>query len=319
MKQVKRKVLEYLARSGKVVSGEEMALHLGVTRAAVWKAVRELKGEGEDIVSSRKGYHLRLKEEMRPSAFMVAVPEIGVVECHEEIPSTNDRAKELALLGAPHFSLVTAGGQSQGRGRFSRTFYSQKGAGLYCSIILRPVCSSAHIQRLTACAAVAVCQAIEKLCPSQVGIKWVNDLWIGDKKICGILTEGAITPDGELAYAILGIGINVGKADFPHDIAHIATDIETETGVKIPLFSLMREILLSLSSLLGDLESGAFLREYAARSVLTGKTVTLRRGDETLVGQVSGIGDNGELCLLVDGDEMVISSGEVVTLHTSRP
>jgi BirA family biotin operon repressor/biotin-[acetyl-CoA-carboxylase] ligase len=318
MKQVKKKVLEYLARSGKVVSGEEMALTLGVTRAAVWKAVRELKQEGEDILSSRKGYWLRLKEEMRPSAFMMAVPQIGIVECYEEIASTNDRAKELALSGAPHFSLVTAMGQSQGRGRFSRTFYSQKGTGLYCSIILRPTSPATYIQRITACAAVAVCHAIEKLCPAKVGIKWVNDLWLGGKKICGILTEGALTPDGDLSYAIVGIGVNVQKTDFPLELTSIATDIETETGVKIPLFALMREILFALSNLLEDLERGDFLSEYAKRSVLTGKNVTLRRGDETLTGEVIRIGDMGELCLLVNGEEIAISSGEVVTLHTSH-
>ena len=318
MKQVKKKVLEYLARSGKVVSGEDLALELGVTRSAVWKAVRELKALGEDIVSSRKGYHLKPKAEMRPSALMAAFPPIGTTECYEEITSTNDRAKVLALAGAPHFSLVTALEQSQGRGRFSRTFYSQKGAGLYCSLILRPNCSPLMIPRITAMAAVAVSRAIEKFIPQKVGIKWVNDLWLGEKKICGILTEGAITPDGALEYAVLGIGVNVLKTDFPQEISHIATDIETETGVKIPLFVLLCEIMSILFHLLDDLESGAFLDEYAQRSVLTGKTVTLRRGDEVLTGEVTRIGDMGELCLLVDGREIAISSGEVVTLHTSH-
>ena len=315
MKQVKKKVLEYLARGGQVVSGEDMAIQLDATRAAVWKAVRELRREGEDIISTRKGYYLRQKEEMRSSAFMMSVPEIGWVECHETITSTNDRAKEIALAGAPHLSVVFAEEQSQGRGRFSRTFYSQKGTGIYCSIVLRPTVSATYIQRITALAAVAVSRAIETLCPGEVGIKWVNDLWLGGKKICGILTEGAITPEGELAYAILGIGINVGHTDFPQEIQSIATDIESATGVKIPLFTLAKEVLLNLCHLLGGLETGAFLKEYASRSVLVGKEVTVSRGDERISGVVRGIGENGELCLLTGGEEIEISSGEVVTLH----
>lgn len=314
MKQVRKQVLEYLARSGKVVSGEDMALELGVTRAAVWKAVRDLRRAGEDIVSSHKGYFLRAKEEMRASSVLRALPQMGWVECHQTIPSTNDRARVLAQEGAPHFSLVVAEAQSQGRGRFSRRFYSPSGTGLYCSLILRPTCDISYLTRLTPLAAVAVADAIVHLTGTEVGVKWVNDLWLGGKKICGILTEGAIDPNGGLAYAVVGIGINVGATAFPQDLATIATDIETQTGVKVPLHKLLCEVLSCLKTRLEELETGAFLATYRRLSVLDGKEVTIYRGGTYLHGVVRGIGENGELILASDGKDIPITSGEIVKM-----
>jgi BirA family biotin operon repressor/biotin-[acetyl-CoA-carboxylase] ligase len=313
-------VLAALARADGYVSGQELAVRLGVSRAAVWKAVKELQQSGEQITSDpKRGYRLDITGQLRPSTLLRALPELAQVECHEVISSTNDRARELALRGAPSWTVVVADRQSAGRGRFTRPFISPGGCGLYFTILLRPACPSERIPYLTTCAAVAVSEAIESLCPVKVGIKWVNDLWVNGKKICGILTEGALDAEsGSLAYALVGIGINVLHTDFPPELAGIATTIEDAGGGHPDRSALLCAVLRSLYTRFSDFESGTFLADYRMRSVLDGRRVTVCRGGEVFEATVQGIGEQGELCLTVGGREVRLSSGEVVSVHPER-
>lgn len=138
--------------------------------------------------------------------------------------STNNIAKRLAAEGCPAGRAIVANGQTAGRGRLGRSFYSPRGSGLYISIVLRPCGEVAKPELITTAAAVAVCRAIESLTGRQPAIKWVNDVLVDGKKVCGILTEGGTSQSGPLSWAVLGIGINLAEPQggFPPDIAAVA-------------------------------------------------------------------------------------------------
>ena len=194
--------------------------------------------------------------------------EIGrELEIHERLDSTNNRAKALAAAGAPHGTAVIADSQSGGRGRLGRSFFSPEHSGIYLTVILRPDCAPEQASLLTSLAAVAAARAVEKVSGADVKIKWVNDLYLNGKKICGILTEAGLSPEGgRLAYAVTGIGINVGRMEFPPELRETATSIGNETGLAPDRNRLIAEVLNELEALYGSLETGTFLEESRRRS-----------------------------------------------------
>ncbi len=227
------------------------------------------------------------------------------------LPSTSDHLKALAAGGAGHGTTVIADHQAAGRGRKGRTFFSPTG-GLYLSVLLRRPIPATAVGRITLSAAVAVANAIEALCPVTVGIKWVNDLVIDGKKICGILTEGELNPaTGVCDYAIVGIGINLSTADFPPELQHIATSLALAAGVTPDRDKLVAEILARLEKVLDEPENGAVLEEYRRRCVVLGKRVTVIRPDETYEARAVAIDDNGQLVVETPTASKTLSSGEV--------
>ena len=215
---VKSKLLGILEQQkGETLSGEKLAEELHCTRAAIWKAVKALREEGYTIEAGQnKGYMLvkdshRLSvEAIRP--FLVS-PEV-YLKVYQETDSTNRAAKEAAVTGtAGHGGCVVAGKQTAGRGRRGRSFYSPEEAGLYLSVILKPQGSLRESLLLTAEAAVAVYKAVLRVTGISLDIKWVNDLYYHDRKVCGILTE-AVTDfeSGEIDFAVVGIGLNLYEA-----------------------------------------------------------------------------------------------------------
>ena len=154
--------------------------------------------------------------------------------CFGRVDSTNVRLKELAEAGAPHGTVVIADEQTGGKGRKGRKFESPAGAGLYFSLLLRPLCSVAETVCLTPWAAVAAAEAVFRCCGTRPDIKWVNDLLLDGRKLCGILTELGLTPDGKLDYVIIGIGINLShtREQFAAlGLDEIATSLAAE-GIK---------------------------------------------------------------------------------------
>ena len=216
---VRSQLLTTLAGGGdEYISGAALAEKLGVSRNAVWKAVKSLEAEGFIIESvTSKGYRLsgdsnRLaKELIYPLLDTKAIGrDITILS---EVDSTNNAAKELASAGAPHGSAVAAEMQTAGKGRIGRSFVSPVGKGLYVSAIIRPELSIEFAPMITAAAACAGAAAVESLCGQPVSIKWVNDLYMNGRKICGILTEASMGLElKSLDYAVIGIGINVRSA-----------------------------------------------------------------------------------------------------------
>ncbi len=225
------------------------------------------------------------------------------------LPSTNAVARAMARDGAAEGTTVVAAAQSAGRGTRGRAFFSPQG-GVYMSLILRPRADDAGF--LTSCAAVAVARAIERLCPLTVEIKWVNDLYIGGRKLCGILTEAGFAPNGRtLDHVVLGIGVNVAAADFPPDIATIATSLGNE-GTTVDRAALIAAILDEWEAAYAAIGTRAFLDESRRRSCVLGKTVTVSHDGAVYTARAAGITDEGHLVVETPaGDRVTLKSGEV--------
>ncbi|MBO4878035.1 MAG: biotin--[acetyl-CoA-carboxylase] ligase [Ruminococcus sp.] len=325
---VKESLLRILAEAGgEFTSGTAAASALGVSRNAVWKAVKALEAEGYSIESVKsRGYRIaensnRLSAELI-SARLETVRLGRSLEVLDETDSTNNYAKKLASAGAVHGTTVVADRQTAGKGRLGRSFISPPGKGLYVSIVVRPEFGLDAAAMITAAAACAAAEAVEELCGQSVRIKWVNDLYMNGKKLCGILTEASLGLEMKsLDYAVIGIGINVGKIgkDFGEELSRTVTSIEDETGKLISRSALCAELLGRLELYLGKVVTREFLPEYRRRELLTGHEVTASVGGITLTGRAIGIDDNANLMILLpDGSERHLSSGEANLLRIKR-
>ena len=218
---------------------------------------------------------------------------------YEMTDSTNRRAREYALCEFAELPAVfIADGQSDGYGRMGRKFDSEQGAGLYISFLFRPdeICGDAH--QLTVRAAVAVARAIEKTCGLSARIKWVNDIVSDGKKLAGILAEGEFDSQGNLDYAVLGIGVNLYSRKFPSEISDIAVAIEDKTG-KSP----NREALIDtiIEELFCECDWQTVIKEYRRRSSLIGKKITVHRmSGESFFATALDITDSGALLVIRD-------------------
>ena len=226
--------------------------------------------------------------------------------------STNDVLKTMAADGAPHGTAAVADCQTGGRGRMGRRFDSAPGSGIYLSVLLRPACPAAELMTLTAQAAVAVCRAIERVCGVRPGIKWVNDLLLGGKKICGILTELSLEAEsGRVAWAIIGIGINCNRTaeSFPPELREIAGSILSQTGRRVDRNRLAAEVLRQLSGL----PMADWREAYRAACVNLGQAVRLiAPGRPDRCGLALDLGENAELLVrLEDGTVEAVNAGEV--------
>lgn len=259
----KDKVLEFLENNKDTyISGEAMASALGLSRNAIWKAINELRKTGYEIDAvSNRGYRLGTSNDIISTAGILSHLDGSIKNLYESQPdliriydsttSTNRLAKEFAIAGASHATIVLAKEQTEGRGRREHSFYSPEG-GLYMSILLKP----SHLKTLvpdeiTTATGSAVCTAIEKLTGQKPRIKPINDLFIDDKKICGILTEaGTEFETGDVQWIVVGIGINFDSdiKAFPSDIRNSATSLFSPGQSSITKNQLAAEILNQLFS-----------------------------------------------------------------------
>lgn len=303
---------------GETLSGSFLARELGVSRSAVWKAIEQLRGEGYRIeAATRRGYRLSSGPEAltRPEIMRYVRPgPIGcALEIHEELVSTNIRAKELAVAGAAHGTAVLALRQSGGRGRFGRRFFSPSGSGVYISFILRPQLPAEQAVLITSMSAVAVARAIERVAPLRASIKWVNDVYLGAKKTCGILCEAGLDfESGQMQYVVAGIGVNVGFIDFPPELEPVATSISNACGHSVARSRFCAELINEMNALYPQLESRAFMQESRDRSNVIGREVTVLRGDQSYQARALDIDDGGNLVVrTVDGRVEALHSGEI--------
>ncbi len=313
----KNKLLYLLEKNkGSVISGEKAAGELLVSRAAVWKAAQALREEGVEIVSEAgSGYSLHtVNDVLLEGALRAYLPQEEIsLQVLKETPSTNGVAKAWAIEGAPHGSMVVAEKQTAGRGRLGRGFESPPG-GIYMSIILRPQAGWSESVLITAAAAVAVCRQVEKLCNIQLGIKWVNDLFFGSKKCCGILTEaGTNFENGAIDYIVVGIGLNyTTPADFfTKEGDGVAASLYPSGNAPVGRTELIGNIYKELISLFEVLGKKDFLQEYSRRSIVLGKEVTVMANPPYTA---KALAINEEANLLVEttqGEQKWLSSGEI--------
>ena len=229
---------------------------------------------------------------------------------YDEIGSTNDEAKRYAKEGSSDNAIFVAARQTGGRGRLGRSFSSDEG-GLYISYLFHPKLMAEDAVMMTVYAAVALCEVLEEMTPIKPRIKWVNDVFAGGKKLAGILTEGQVLSDGGLGYAVVGIGVNVWKREFPEALCDIATDIESECGARISI----ADIALRLSEKMlrfEDAERGAYMDKYRAYSLVIGKRLTVITADGSYEAEAVSIDDSGALIVKNDdGDLIRLFTGEV--------
>ena len=304
-------------------SGEEMSRRLGVSRAAVWKAVETLRREGYEIVSApNRGYRLSAApDDLRPGELAAALRGrlVGrTVVCLDTVDSTNSEVKRRAAGSAPEGLAVLSDEQTAGRGRRGNAFQSLKGKGLFCSVLLRPQVPLEALSQLTAWTAVAVCRAVEACCGLTCGIKWTNDIILNGKKLCGILTELEFEAESAAAVAVvLGVGINVGQteADFGPDLAPTAVSLTQALGRPVRRAELAVHLLAALDEMYAAFPQGkaAHLAEYRRRCVTTGREVALVGADGSRTPAFAqGVDDDFSLvCRLPGGTERTVTAGEV--------
>ena len=232
---------------------------------------------------------------------------IGSPRVHHALTdSTNARARELALAGAPGGTLVTAGEQTAGRGRQGRSWVAPAGRALLMSLLLRDL--DRRHALLPLAAAVAVSEACEDVARVECEIKWPNDVWIAGRKVAGILLEGR----PQEGWAVLGIGLNVATAagEFPAELAETATSLRVSGGSPIEVEDVLAALLAALERRLAD-DPGAVLAAWRGRDALHGRHVRWQNGE----GTAAGIDDDGALLVDTTTGRVALDAGEVHLLR----
>ena len=221
----------------------------------------------------------------------------------DTVDSTNTYLKKLADDGASDRTAVVSATQTRGKGRLGRTFFSPPWSGLYMSVLLR---SPKPETDITTIAAVAVCRILEKHFSVTAQIKWVNDIFVNKKKVCGILTEGVSC--GAEFYAVLGIGINVfePQSGFPDELKNIAGSVCKHPPDKEVIKTLADEILKEFFEIY---ESKNYIEEYRSRCFILGKTITLPNGEKCIAVDVDN--DINLIVKLQNGETIKIKTGEI--------
>lgn len=311
----KQELLSLLRRDG-YVSGAELGQRLGVSRAAISKAVAALKREGYEIDSvPNRGHRLVTEADLLELAAIRAAlgehPWRGQIELLPTVDSTNNYLKTLGASGAPHGTVALAETQTGGRGRLGRSFDSAPGAGIYLSVLLRPACPPQALMTLTAQAAVATRRAIRAVTGAEAGIKWVNDLVLNGRKLCGILTELSIEAEsGLVSYAVVGVGVNCNRPeeDYPPALRETVGSLLSETGTRVDRNALAAAMIRELSAL----PTLDWRAEYRAACVNLGKDVQiLAPGQPLRIGKALDVGPDAELMVQTENGVEPIQSGEV--------
>lgn len=306
-------LLELGKTKGKFVSGEALAKSLRVSRAAVWKAVRRLAGQGVVIEAvPRAGYRLHsAPDRLREQEIRAALAALGYeaqVCCYQTIDSTNTEARRKAPeLAGP--CIFAAEEQTQGRGRQGHSFYSPSGTGLYMTVSVPLSLRLDDAALATQAMAVAAMRAVRKAGGPELSVKWVNDLYIGQKKTAGILTEAITDLESGLVIQLLcGIGFNLTTESFPDELAGTAGSIG-----RLPrnrLAALTAAEFLGLVRTLPD--TAGWMDDYRSACMVLGKGLSFTRDGQTCHAVAERIDDRGGLVVrMADSSLLTLTSGEI--------
>lgn len=309
---MKQRILNLLKSSKDYISGEKISGELGISRAAVWKHIKKLKSEGYKINSvTNKGYMLEFEPDI--------ITENGIksglntefigrnIFYYDETDTTNERAK--ANNSSPDGSVFIAEVQTHGKGSRGRGWVSPKGTGIWHSILLKPDISPMEVSEITLVAGLAVCRAVGL----NSKIKWPNDIVIGSKKICGILTEMSAEID-MVNYVVCGIGVNVNMESFDAEISHRATSMRIESGKIYERNALIAKILNEFEHYYKKFLDGGLdtiLDEYKENCVTIGREVDVIFKKETVRGRAFDVDSTGALVVETDDGTIRVTSGEV--------
>lgn len=316
---LKERILElFESNRGKALSGQQIADELSVSRNSVWKAVKSLQSEGYKILATtNKGYVLEQSNDIISEQSLRAnlgekYKGIDVIYL-SSTPSTNAEAMTRLMNGEiKHGTLIVADEQSQGRGRMGKSFFSPK-SGIYMSVCLcKKIERIADVTVITPATAVAVRGSIAKYVDSDIKIKWVNDLYIGKRKVCGILTQADIDfESGKAGTFIVGIGINFINQDFPDELKEKACALFDAQPADVTRSEMICEIYDRLMALTDDLTDRSFMDEYRKYSLVIGKEILYTVSGEERRGTVVDIDDDGALVIKTDKGQEKLSCGEI--------
>lgn len=316
---MKTEIIKLLKAAPDYVSGQELCETFGVSRTAVWKVIRQLQEDGYEIEAKRnRGYRLGDSGDVFTGAELRSLLNTRWVGHNlvflEQVDSTNEEAKRQAEKGAPDGTLVAAAEQSAGKGRRGRTWISEKGTGVWMSLLLRPDFPPECASMLTLVAAMAVEKGISRVTGVDGQIKWPNDVVIEGKKVCGILTEMSTEMEC-IHYVVVGIGINVGTEEFPEEIRDLATSLYLSTQKKVKRAVLAAAVAEAWEFYYEEfLKSGDLrflMEEYNERLVNRGREVKVLALDGGYMGISQGINEKGELLVETGGMVRTVISGEV--------
>ena len=308
--------------SGQYISGEELSTQLNVSRTSIWKAIKAFREEGHTIeAATNNGYMLiHNNRRLTESEIRQGLSENNrniEIHVYDSVTSTNSEAKRLALEGAADGTLVVSGQQTAGRGRLGRSFYSPK-EGIYLSVIIRPRFDVSKSVLITCAAAVAVAESVKEIAGKDARIKWVNDVYVDDRKVCGILTEGITDfESGQIEAVIIGIGVNTDVSNFPDDLKRIAGAVDGDYSAS----ELAGAIASRTIDYAQTIEERTFIDSYRSMSTVIGKKITVYKGQykvnpedeiEGVTAEVKNIDNDGRLIVVYeDGTEEALSSGEI--------
>lgn len=309
----KQKILAQLRADGGIVSGEKLAQKIGISRAGIWKAIRELEKEGYRIERHANGYQYLssdvLEANLLDSPFLLREN----ISIQDSVDSTMKQAKLAAVNQHATPALFLAETQTDGHGRFGRPFFSPKGQ-IYMSLLLNPNQTFEELPQYTLLAAVAVSLAIDEVTGKKTSIKWVNDIYLDGKKVCGILSEATSDfESGRISHVILGMGINfsIPSENFPKEIQTRAGSLFPEGITTMTRNQLIRLIWQNFFELLAGLPDNSYLKIYREKSLVLGQEVAFTQQGTRYTGRAIGISDTGELIVETSTETMTLSSGEV--------
>ena len=307
---LKEEVLKYLSdNSSEYISGEELAHSLGKSRTAVWKAIKSLQADGYriDAVTNR-GYMLDADNDiLNAQEIKKSLSFDCRVEYYKTLDSTNNVAKRIIAEGEDDVLLVVGEEQTAGRGRQGKSFYSPGGTGIYMSLVVHPMIELQNAVTATTAAAVAVCRAIESLTDKKPMIKWVNDVYLNGKKICGILTEAVTDFETQtVSSIIIGIGINLTTKYFPRDVQNASC-----LNADVKRAELIGAVANELNRIVNS-GYGEFMEYYRAHSLVVGEDIVFIKNGVSTSARAVGIDDFGGLEVeLADGTHYTLRSGEI--------
>lgn len=333
---MKKELLQcFYEKPSQFVSGEKLSQRFNCTRATIWKTIEELRKEGYQIEAvPNRGYRLlSTPDRLFPHEIQARLTTVWAgqhIQYHSRIPSTQQKAHELAKGGAAEGTLVIAEEQTGGKGRLGRPWHSPEGTGIWMSLILRPKLPLEQLPSLTLVTAVGIVDAIRNelrrhahaLPPDAVRIKWPNDIYIVQnqkerKKVCGILTEVHAEID-RVNYCILGIGINVNQQtrDFPEDLRHKATSLALASGAHWNRVDLVTAFLTRFETLYETFQKYGFQaikNLWEERAFPIGTPIQVHIQDQLFSGTYQGITDQGALLFgHPNGQLETILSGDVL-------
>ena len=324
---VDAQILRALRHAGEnPVSGAEVAEQLGISRAAVWSRIQELRNLGYEIQASpHEGYRLRSVPDVLHADDLLALAEPGMVigrdiRVFQETTSTNDVVDKLGRDGVKEGVVVFAESQTRGRGRLGRNWVSARGKGLWFSVLLRPPLPPQAATQITVASATAMSRALREVSGVRAEIKWPNDILVNERKLCGILTEMTAELD-KINYIVLGIGVNVNFAaeDFPAELRKIATSLAIEKGGQtIRRSDVATAILRELDAEYGRICKGRFeaaADEWEANCTTIGRNVEIACGNRVIQGRAESLDSEGALLVRTQHGRLERIIGGDVTLR----